>query len=267
MRIFVIFRRAAPRASHVRTKDRRRRAEDLGKSCRIILTVYGSGPSKGAVMLKKLLIPGLALSALTLVPSRAEAGVTISPYVSIKSTKSLKPVTKDKSKETDTVQQRQEAGLRGSLSFFRLFGLSLSVGQSKLTTTQKVQDAKDEYGEIDYAKDLNMSTDAPDNDVKITETQRNARLNVSINPSFWIFILKAQIGVTATQRIITTEEAGKDGLTKTFGPTYKPNSGFGFGVRFTPSMYAMAEYNMYHYAFPKLEPFEREVALSYSVEL
>ena len=199
--------------------------------------------------------------------SAAQAGVTVSPYVSIKSTKSVKPQKKDKSQETETVKQRQEAGIRGSVSFWRLFSLTAGVGQSKLTTTEKVQDAKDEYGEIDYEKDLNMSTENPAQNIKITETQRNAKLTVAIDPGFWIFILRAKAGVTAQQRILETEQDGSEPTTLTFGPTYKPHSGFGLGVRFSRSMYAMAEYTFNHYKFPEVEPFEREATISFSISL
>lgn len=215
-----------------------------------------------SMILKAMLVAGAALLA-----SPAQAGVTISPYVSIRSTKTVKPQKKDKTKEDEVIKQRQEGGIRASVTFFRLFSLGLSVGQSKLTTTEKVGTAKDEYGEIDYEKDLNMKTDNPDNEIKITETQRNGRVQVTIDPGFWIFILRAKAGVIATQRILEVEQTGEEKTTQTFGPTYKPTSGFGFGVRFTPRMYAMAEYNMYHYAFPETEPFEREVAVTYAVEL
>lgn len=222
-------------------------------------------------MAKSSLIKTAVLAA-ALLAEPAFAGITISPYVSIRSTKSVKPAKKEKGstekKETETVKQRQEGGIRGSLSFFgRFMTMGLSVGQSKLTTTEKTSVAKDEYGQIDYQKDLNMSTDNPDNEIKITETQRNARFTVSLDPSFSIFILRAKAGVIATQRILETEITDQEKTTKTFGPTYKPTSGFGFGIRFSPSMYAMAEYNMYHYAFPEIEPFEREVAVTYAIEL
>jgi hypothetical protein len=208
------------------------------------------------------------ITALTFtLSSAAEAGITVSPYVSIKSTKSVKPQKKDKTTETETVKQRQEAGIRGSISFWSLFSLTAGVGQSKLTTTEKVQDAKDEYGEIDYEKDLNMSTENPEQNLKITETQRNAKLTVAIDPGFWIFILRAKAGVTAQQRILETEQDGLEPTTLTFGPTYKPHSGFGLGVRFSRSMYAMAEYTFNHYKFPEIEPFEREATISFSISL
>lgn len=215
---------------------------------------------------RALLVLGLVSLGLAGAP-RAQAGVTIAPYVSIKSTKSIKPNAKDKSQENETVAQRKEAGIRAGLSLGSLFSLQLSAGQNKLTTTQKTQDAKDEYGQIDYQKDLNMSTEAPDTAVKITETQRNGKVSLVIDPSFSIFILRAKAGVTATQRILETEVTGKDKVTLNPPPTYKPHSGFGVGIRFSPSMYAMAEYNFLHYAFPKIQPFEREVAVSFALSI
>lgn len=212
-------------------------------------------------------IKGTVCVFLALISAQAQAGITLSPYVSLRSTKAIKPVANDKSKESSQTQQRQEAGLRGSLKFFRLFGIMASAGQSKLTTTVKTQDAVDEYGEFDYNKDLNVSTNDPESEVKTTETQRNARLTAVFDPGFWIFIMRARLGVTATQRQLEVEETGKDKVTKVFGPTYKPNTGVGFGVKFTSNFYAMAEYNFYHYKFPEWEPFERELAVSVNISL
>jgi hypothetical protein len=212
-------------------------------------------------------VKGTLCVLLAMISAQAQAGVTLSPYVSLRSTKAIKPVAGDRSKESSQTQQRQEAGLRGSLKFWRLFGVMASAGQSKVTTTVKTQEAVDEYGEIDYNKDLNVSTDNPDSEVKTTETQRNARLTAFFDPGFWIFIMRARLGVTATQRLLEVEETGKDKVTKVFGPTYKPNTGVGFGIKFTPNFYAMAEYNFFHYKFPEWEPFERELALSVNISL
>jgi hypothetical protein len=205
--------------------------------------------------------------AFTLAAPVAQAGVEISPYVSIKSTKTVKPGAKDKSTENETVAQRKEAGLRAGVAVFSLMKFQVSFGQNELTTTQKTQAAKDEYGQIDYQKDLNMSVDDPSQEIKITETQRNAKASLIIDPSFSIFMLRAKIGVTATQRILASQVTGQEKLTQTFGPTYNPHSGFGAGIRLSPTMYFMAEYNFLHYKFPKIEPFEREVAVTYSVSL
>lgn len=218
-------------------------------------------------MMKKFWQGALASSFL-LVSTGAWAGVTISPYVSIKSTKSVTPGKKDKTTENETIKQKQEYGIQASLSFWRLFKTQLSVGQSKTTTTSKVSEVTDEYGKIDLSKDLNMDTDQPDNEVKLTETQRVGKFSLMLDPSFSIFILRFKVGVTALQRIIEKEEVGVDPSKITVGPTYNPHSGVGAGIRFGPRMYFMAEYNFFHYNYPKnIEPFERELAVSYNVSL
>jgi hypothetical protein len=206
---------------------------------------------------------GLGLGAA----GTARGGIEIAPYVSIKSTKSISPDKKHSGSEDSSEVERKEGGLRFGLSFFSLFKLQLSAGQSRTTTTTTVQKAVDAYGDINYQQDLNMDTSDQNASVTQIETQRNGRLNIVLNPSFSIFILKAQAGVTAMQRLITVEQTGDPTKTTTLGPTYKPNSGFGFGIKLSPLTYCMAEYNMYHYAFPKLEPFEREVLVTYAVGL
>jgi hypothetical protein len=207
----------------------------------------------------------VALAAVPATPCLA--GVTVAPYASIKSTKSIKANGGDKSKEDETTKERREAGLRAGLTFYRLLGVSLSAGQSKVTTTTKTETAKDEYGEIDYGKDFDLSTDDPDSTLKVTETQRVAKLTVTVDPSIGFLILRAKAGVTATQRIVEVQQDDQPATTQTFGPTYKPHSGFGLGVRFSPKLYFMAEYGFNHYAFPKLEPFEREATVSFALEI
>lgn len=196
----------------------------------------------------------------------ALAGVDVGPYASISSTKTIKPVKKDQSKESEVIKQRQEAGLRASIGFFSLLRAQASVGQSVLTTTEKTQYAKDEYGEIDYEKDLNMSTEDPEAEVKTTETQKNARATLIIDPSFSIFVLRAKAGMTARQRIVEVEQAGVVSTTTT-GPKFMAHSGFGAGVRLGAGAYFIMEYGFEHYAFPEVEPFERNATISFGLSL
>jgi hypothetical protein len=218
-------------------------------------------------LMKRVLSTGLVVaSMLGTLGSEAQAGITLSPYVSIRSTKSVNP-NKKNGTETEKIRQHQEMGVMAGVSFWRLFRTSLSVGQSKMTSTETTQAAVDEYDQIDYKKDLNMSTDDPTKEVKLTETQNVARFSLMVDPSFWIFIMRAKVGVTATQRIIEKEELGAQTSKVTKGPFYKPHSGVGAGIRLTPSMYFMAEYSAYHYKFPEVEPFERQLSVSYSVAL
>lgn len=214
-------------------------------------------------MKKSNIFNSLAL-AVGLIPS-AFAGVEIAPYVSIKSTKSVTPGKNNSEKES--IKQHQEYGVRASVGFWRLFKTQLSVGQSKSTTTHKTSEAVDEYGEVDFSRDFNMDTSDPENSMKLTETQRVAKFSLILDPSFSIFIARLKVGVTARQRIIEKEETGRTAEKLTEDPTYKPNSGVGLGIRFTPKMYFMAEYELYHYKFPKAEPFERELSVSYNVSI
>ena len=212
----------------------------------------------------KQLIVAAALASVSAGPAIAE--VYVSPYLSIRSTKTIDP-SKKAGQEDEKIKQYKEAGVTGGIGFWRLFRTSLSLGQATVTSTEKKSAVKDEYDEIDYNKDMNMSTDNPDNEIKITETQRRATFSLQIDPSFWIFIMRAKLGVTAQQRIVETREEGLPTQTLTKGPTYKPLSGLGLGVRLTPSMYFMVEYSAYHYKFPKMEPFERQLTVNYCVSI
>lgn len=214
-----------------------------------------------------LLLVGASVAVGLLFMPVARAGISIAPYASISSTKKIKPNPKNKSEEEEVIKQRTTYGIVGSLSFFRVFKLQASAGQNQLTTTQKTQFAADDYGEIDYNKDLTMSTDQPDKEVKTTETQRIGRLGLALDPGFWIFILRAKGGVQATQRLVKLEEKDKPAVSKLTPISYKPFAGAGAGVRLSPSMFFMAEYSIFMYQFPKTAPFEREVTVSYSVSI
>lgn len=215
----------------------------------------------------RMFIFTLVVFGASLYATSGAAKVSIGPYASIKSTKSIQPGKNGDEVGTEKIKQRQEYGLRGSVSFWKLFKLQLSAGQSVLTTTEKTATAVDEYGEIDYEKDLNMSTTNPDDSIKITETQNNGQVSLVLDPSFSIFIVRAKVGVTARQRIIETEQVGFEKQKLVHGPTYKPHSGLGAGVRLGRAAFFIAEYNFYHYKFPDIEPFERELTVNFGVSL
>jgi hypothetical protein len=210
-------------------------------------------------------------SFLLLAPT-AIAGISIEPFASISSTKEIKPDKAGKtttgsssSTETETVKQRTTYGVRGSIGFFRIMKFQLGVGTNQLTTTSKTSQVVDEYGEIDFEKDLDMNTSTPDKEVKITETQKKASAVLAVDPGFWIFILRAKAGVVATQREFSKESEGDVPVKFTSPIKYKPTCGAGAGVRLGPKMFFMAEYSLFLYKFPDKEPFEREVSVSYGV--
>ncbi len=224
----------------------------------------------GEMPVKPYLSASLVAASLT-VSTPAWAGLSFAPYVSIKSTKSVVPGKKASNAEgteTETIKQRKEAGIRASLSFFRLFKTQLSVGQSKMTTTQTVSTVKDEYGEIDLSNELNMDTSDPDKQIKLTETQNVGKFSLMLDPSFSIFVTRIKLGMTARQRIVEKEELGAENQVIVEGPIYNPHSGIGVGIKFSPRMYIMAEYEFLHYKYPtQLEPFERELSVSYSLSI
>jgi hypothetical protein len=213
-------------------------------------------------MFKYILAAWMAFSA-----SAAIAEITIAPYASVSSTKTLKPTKGDKSTETETIKQRQTYGLRLGIGLFRALKFQLSGGQNKLTTTEKTLAAKDEYGEIDYEQDLEMSTEDPEKEIRITETQNLATAALIIDPRFKYLIIRGKAGVVARQRTLVKEEQDKDTVTVKPPITYKPQLGFGLGIRLGAKTFAVAEYDFYLYKFPEPEPFERSVTISFGVSI
>ena len=207
-------------------------------------------------------------------PVAAQARITIEPYASVSSTKQIKTDNAGKnssnttaSTETETVKQRTTYGVRGSLSFFRLLKLQLGVGTNQLTTTQKTSQAVDDYGEIDFQKDLNMDTSTPDKEVKVTETQKKGTATLVVDPSFSIFILRGKAGVVATQRDLKKEEVGAATVHVIEPIKYKPILGGGAGIKFSSDAYFIAEYSFFLYKFPEKSPFEREVTVTFGLSI
>lgn len=216
--------------------------------------------------MKRIIALGLVIGpnlVFTIGATSAFAGISIDPYVSISSTKTITPDSKNKSSENQKEQQRTTYGLRFSLGIYRLFKFQLGVGQNQSVSTQKAQVASDEFNEIDYNKDLKISIDEPDKEMKITEIQKKATASLLLDPSFSIFILRAKAGIQAQQRYFKKEETGKDPVVLNAPITYKPLASVGAGVKIGRTMHAIAEYGFYFYSWPKKEPFEREVSISY----
>lgn len=193
------------------------------------------------------------------------SGVSIEPFGQINSVKTKVRDKEDPTKQTEVIRERKTVGLRVSLGLGRLFKLQASGGTNTLTTTTTQQDAVDEYEEIDYEKDLDMGTDDPEKEIKIKEVQKRGTASLVLDPSFSIFIMRARAGVTAVQRELTKEALGENTVTLVTPWTYKPTATVGAGIRIGAKMYFMAEYGYFFYAYPKTEPFEQEVTVSYGV--
>jgi hypothetical protein len=216
----------------------------------------------------------LVLAGLTTITSsEAFAKISIEPFASVSSTKQIKPNKAGQSKntpattETEIIKQRTTYGVRGSISFFRIVKFQLGIGQNQLATTSKTSQAVDDYGEIDFKKDLNMDTSTPDKEVKVTETQKKGTAVLVVDPSFSIFVLRGKAGVVATQRELKKEEQDKPAVNYVSPISYKPTVGGGAGVRFGPRSYFIAEYSLFLYKFPEKAPFEREVTVTYGLSI
>lgn len=212
--------------------------------------------------MRKLAFP---LFIFFLTSNQANAGVTFSPFVGISSKKKIK--SQGDGTEKEEVVQTKTYGVRATLGIYRIVKFELGLGQTKVTTTDTVSTAKDEFGDIDYQQDANVSTENPDAELKTTETRNRGRISLVLDPGFWIFIARAKVGVQVTQRLLTIEEAGKEKVELKPDPTYKPFAAAGLGVRIGRTMQAMAEYSFYFYKYPELEPFDREVSISYGISI
>lgn len=206
----------------------------------------------------------IVLFSVALVAESAFARFGVEPYLSISEKKTIK-TNKDTGVQEETVVQRQEYGFKGNLSLSKLFKLQLSLGQSEVSTTQSETELVDEYGEIDFAADANLSGRTPGIDATLIETQRKGKFSVVLDPSFSIFLARAYFGVTATQRIVEVQEEGITLDKVEPEPTYNPHMGFGLGVRISPRNYVMAEYEFYLYSYPEMQPFERSVSIGWGI--
>jgi hypothetical protein len=216
----------------------------------------------------------IVVMVVFLSPNVVYSKVSIEPFVAISSTKQIKPDRVGKTKsdtttpaatETETIKQRTTYGLKATIGLSRLFKFQLGIGQNELTTTATTKTAVDDYGEIDFAKDLNMDTENPDKEVTIKETQRKGSAALVIDPSFSLFILRAKAGVIATQRLFSKQADGEEAVNFESPITYKPTCGAGAGMKLGRAMYVLAEYNIFLYKFPETSPFEREVSVSYGI--
>lgn len=215
-----------------------------------------------------LRLRSVAVILLLVLAQEVYAQIDISPYYSIKSTKSITPGDKGKTLDNEKVKQREEYGIKASLKVWKILKLQLALGQSQLDQTETASEVKDEYDEIDFQSELEIDTSDPSAQVKISETQRIGKFSFIFDPSFSIFIARFKLGLTARQRIVKKSQSGQPDTQVEEGPTYKPHSGIGFGVRLSRRTFWMAEYEFYHYSYPpNLEPFERELSVSFGVSI
>ena len=206
----------------------------------------------------------MAIAFLMLINEKAIAGISFEPYYSVRSTKTVTG-NRAEGTETEKIKQREEKGLRAGIRLGSLFQFTFGVGQSFTETTTTENEIVDEFDEIDFSSDLDSSTEGKEKKVK--EFDNRARISFSFDPSFSIFIFRLKAGVTAKQRIQELLIDDELQSRQEPDPTYNPHAGFGFGIRFNSQMFWMAEYSFDYYKFPELEPFERDLSVSFGFSI
>jgi hypothetical protein len=219
----------------------------------------------------------LALSAGLLHSNLAEAQgrLSIVPYASVSSSKSIKPnkVGKDKAEtstsSTENVNQRTTYGLKIDIRLLSFLAFNVQGGVNKVDKTKKVSGMRDEFKEINIVEDLNLDPDNQKSEYRYQEEQRLATAKLMLTPRLGSFLwLKAGAGVRARQRLITVTDKVSDESQKIKDPIrYHAVGTAGVGVRLFRSMSAQAEYNFYFMKFPEVEPHEQEVAVGFGISI
>jgi|GEM_PF-648559 len=219
-----------------------------------------------------LLSPSLALAA-----GARFGGLSIVPYASVSSSKSIKPEKAaqqkggtDAKSTNESVNQRTTYGLKINVRLFSFVALDVSGGMNKVDNTKKVSAIRDEFDEINIRKDFNLDTENQTADFRYQEEQRLANAKILLQPRLGqVLTLKAGAGVRARQRIITiSDKLDPTKSTKKTDPIrYHALATAGAAVRLFGAASAHAEYNFYFIKFPETEPHEQEVLIGFGVSI
>lgn len=205
--------------------------------------------------------------------ARSPLQISITPYAGVSSTKGIKPAKvtpigqKDtKTSSNETVTQRQNVGLKVDVKFFRLFGLNVTGAYNKIDTTKSSGAMRDEFGEIDFKKDIVGTSSA---DFNYQEEQRMATAKVGLYPSIGKLIgVKVEAGVRARQRIIKSENK-LTGDTKNINDPirFHPTATAGGSIKLGGMAKFMIDYSFYFLKFPETNPHEQEVTIGMGVSI
>lgn len=225
-----------------------------------------------AFVLSALVIPSFAQGA-----AMRAGGLTIAPFASVSSTKAIAPDKvkignngTSESSATETVTQRVTYGLKLDLRLGRLFVFSANGGVNRVDTTKKSVAIRDEYGDIDFAKDANLDVSNSDAPYRYKEEQRVGNVQLTIAPQIInrLLWLKIGAGVRARQRLISISDEILGTSTSITDPIrYSPSAVAGFGTKLLGAISASIEYKFYFPKFPKTEPHEQEVLVSAGVQI
>ncbi len=192
--------------------------------------------------------------------------VSIDPFLSLQSNKAIKGEV-GKQDEDEAYKERLTYGVKVNVDMFWILATEFVVARNQMESQLKAYRATDEFGEIDYEKDLNVDKSNKDLLLKVNEERRMARaaLKAQIGLGYY-FTAFAKVGAQAMQRIVKVKYTDEKYADKAPDPLttpieYDPYAGAGFRVRLTHRVQAGATYDFFFYKFPKYEPFTREVGV------
>lgn len=198
--------------------------------------------------------------------------LSIDPFVSLQSNKAIKGKVGEVNEE-ETYKERLTYGIKMNVHLFWILSSDLIVARNQQESQLKSYAAKDEFGEIDYEKDLGIDKTNRDLLIRVDEERRMGRLALKARLGFGTtarFMAFANAGVQAMQRIVKvtyTDEALAENAPEpiTTPITYDPYAGAGFSIKLSSKVKVGATYDFFFYKFPLYEPFTREVAVFTSI--
>jgi len=197
--------------------------------------------------------------------------ITVGPYASVSSTKAIKPVAgKDTGSSEETITQRTTYGVKVDLRLSKLFKLSLNGGQNEVDTTKKPIAMRDEYGDVDFAKDLNVDPNSQTATYRYRETQRVGSAQLVLAPALMKGVLwgKLGAGARARERLITiSDEIAQTTKSVTDPLRWSAMATAGVQLRLLGAFNAGVEYKFYFLKFPKTEPHEQEAVVSFGMSI
>lgn len=205
----------------------------------------------------------------------AQAGIlTITPYASVSSTKSIKPNKVGKSAngsgtETESVTQKTTYGLNLDFRISQYFVFRVGGGTNQTDATRKMIAMRDEYGYINYEKDANVDPAKQDATYRKIEKQNMGRAELLFQPILTNYLwLKFGAGVRAMRRDVAVTDVEKNIKTSIKDPfRYHAVGTAGAGARLLRGLSANVEYKFYFIKFPKTQPHEQEVLIGFGIQI
>ena len=197
------------------------------------------------------------------------SGLTIAPFASVSSTKSIKP-NASKSASDEIVTQRITYGLGVELRLARFFSVGVKAGTNQVDTTKKASAMRDEYGDIDFEKDANVNIQDQNASYHYKEKQLIGDARAYFRPSLFSGLwAKFSAGVRARKRDVTVTQTGDTTTAKDIHDPIKYHAvgGAGLGFRLLKAFHGSIDYSFYFLKFPKTQPHEQSVSVAFGVEI